>query len=278
MAYQNKVTSWLFQNRESLIPQFTEFNWPSRYFSGLYDFEAAIELEGLKYMGRGIHESQAIALEKATCEAIERLICDKLKIGSVGVALSGETNAATHAKHEALERYFFNEHIRQNLPFEPVQDSSNPLYESTRRLSEDFQKQNRNTKLTFYRMATPAHLVATVCNISHDKNNPEFIGLALHTDPENSARHSFYEALANYARKCDSPGTFEAEVEKDQNLWACNAGTLKNIQHLFSNSKQIQPFPLPEVFTQKLDFSKIHELKGCPIEPTRAVLAIKELV
>ncbi|MCB0351817.1 MAG: hypothetical protein KDD38_11580, partial [Bdellovibrionales bacterium] len=223
------------------------------------------------------HDTQETALEKASSEAIEHLICDKLKIGSVGFAISGESSAEIHAQHEALERYFFNEHIRLNISFQLVQNPDSPLYNSALRLSEEFKILNTDAHVTFYKMSTPEQFLGVVCSITLKSKLPEFLGLSLGTNPEHVSRHALCEALANYARKKDSPETFDVDVEKDKNLWACNKKTLQSVSHLFTQANQNnQVILLPEIFTHKLDISMIHSLSGCPIQPIQCVLAKKD--
>src|SRR6185437_2300039 len=107
-----------------------------RYFSGLHDFEARIEVSGVAVVGRGIDFDPELAVEKASSEAIERLICNRLNISSEGFAIGGRRGADEHAKNEALERYYFNEHLRMQKPFRSI---DSPIING---LSDHFYAQN----------------------------------------------------------------------------------------------------------------------------------------
>lgn len=268
MANKTTVTSWIIKNREILNPNFTEFDWPNRYFPSLNDFEAILVLNGITAIGRGTDKDKNLSIEKASSEAIERLICKRLGISSVGVAVSGATDAKTHACSEALERYYFGEHVRQNKPFTLHEDGF------TRALVDAFKKYNKLDEVQFYKMATPAPYLGVVCGISKkDSPAPLSIGLSLHTNPAHTAERAFTEALINYARMKDAPKSVHGEILLDENLWACDPKFLSNIFKLFQSAGQDNEIiELPELETIDLDIANIKELSGCPIKPVRCIV------
>jgi len=267
MANKTTVTSWIIKNREILNPNFTEFDWPSRYFPNLNDFEAILILNGITAVGRGTDKNKNLSIEKASAEAVERLICKRLGINSVGVAVSGATDAKTHACFEALERYYFNEHVRQSNPFSPFEDSF------TKSLVSEFKKYNKSDEVQFYKMATPAPYWGIVCGIStNDSLPPLSIGLSMHTNAEHATERAFAEALINYARMKDAPKSVHGEILSHEDLWACDPKFLGNIFKLFQKTNQNNTtFELPELETIALDISNITELSGCPIKPVRCI-------
>ena len=261
MANQTRLTQWVLKHKTMLNPSFTEFNWPTRYFNGLSDFEAVLSIDGLTAIGRGIDANKELAIEKASSEAIERLICQRLCISSVGVAISGEVSSETHAQCEALERYYFDEHIKLNQPFILIKSKS------TEKLINQFKKQNDNATLEFYKMATPAPSFGIVCKISCEQKNP-LLGLSLDTDFERALNKSLNEALVKYARLMDSPGTFHQEINANKDMWLCDTVFLNSIESLFNNqAKDSSLISLPALSIKKLDISSIRELEGCPIDP-----------
>ncbi len=274
MANHTRLTNWLVENRATMNPHFTEYTWPKRYFHGIHDIEARITLRDISNgsrkgrmidsCGRGIDANQELALEKASSEAIERLICLRFGFDSEGFAISGRNGAAEHAKDEALERYYFKSHVDNGRPFSQIDSSS------TRQLIERFKLQNANFDMIFYRMATPEDVSGVVCTIAGSNQEPFFLGLALNCDLEISASRAMNESLANYARFCDEPESYRAEVEKNKDAWISKPNFLRSIQSLFTTNETIKLLiEPPELASEFIDTSTFHPLRGCPIEPVR---------
>lgn len=272
MANKKTLTSWLVENRERLNPAFVQFDWPNRYFNGLSDFKATLNIEDFAAIGRGIDISPEIALEKASAEAIERLICHKLNISSGGCAVAGEISAQSHARHEALERYYFDEHIEIGRPFHLIEKTISPLSMSANLICEQFKSLNPNIGAHFYKMAVPDPYYGIVCNISPTSEAPQILGLSLHIDPTKALKKALKEALMNYARQQDNPKSFAEAVNADSDLWICNPRFMEKITTLFSNTPwTTTATELPELIIEKIDTSSIEQLSGCPINPVRCI-------
>lgn len=273
MANKTPIARWLLSNRASLTPSFKQLEWPSRYFPGAFDFSATISVNAIEVTGRGIDFDKELALEKAAAECVERFICKRLNIDSVGLAVSGESGAAEHAKREALERYFFQEHIRRQIPLVTI-NADSAGFSSYRETLIEFQKYNGGAgDLEMYKMATSPHAFGCVAVIS--TNRPSFVGLALHSDAPKAALHAFLEAMANFARFRDAPNTFEQERKSNPDLWNCDPEYISTIVALCKSVEpEVQPIQLPQLISVPLDILRIEELHECPITPVK--FAIQE--
>jgi ribosomal protein S12 methylthiotransferase accessory factor YcaO len=124
MANQESIARWVLNNKRVLNPSLVQYDWPSRYLNGVYDFSVSVAVDGVEGLGRGLDRDRDLALEKACAEAIERYVCHRLGIDSIGVAVSGESDAGTHAELETLERYYFDQHQKHRRPFVKLRDGS----------------------------------------------------------------------------------------------------------------------------------------------------------
>ncbi len=282
-----QLTKWLLENRSKVNPRFTEFSWPERYFRGLHDFEARIivrdvkcngtgESRTIEAYGRGIDFDQELAVEKASSEAIERLICMSVKIGSKGVAVAGRNGADEHAKNEALERYYFTMQETRGFPFEKIESAI------AKQFAEKFAAQNQYNELRFYRMAIDGSINGIVCAIGKNPDDPKFLGIALDRDQDYAITRSMCEALANFAKHSDDPVAYKAKVCVNDDLWICRDLFLNNIGSLFcghSIDRSILPakylfIPEPILRREPIDISKFEALRGCPISPVRYIALV----
>ncbi len=275
MKPKSQLTKWLLENRAKMNPRFTEFSWPERYFRGLHDFEARIavpdaEFEGqiIEARGRGIDFDQELALEKASSEAIERLICMFVGVSTEGITVSGCNGANEHAKNEALERYYFYLHEFRHQALQRIKSPE------ANHLIEQFQDQNQNFELRFYRMATDQSASGIVCAICDEDAGPKFLGIALNADLKTAMTRAMCEALANYARFSDAPKEYKSEVGLDPNAWICAPKFLDEVRHLFTSADVAANsaenlIPEPELKRESVDISKIEVLRGCPIKPVQ---------
>jgi hypothetical protein len=272
MAHQTPIARWVLNNRDRLNPSFVKFDWPTRYFNGVADFAATISVDGIEAFGRGIDTDQNLAIEKSAAEAVERFICQSLKIDSVGVAVSGEVGAVDHAEREALERHFFFEHQRLQRPFIPVASDSHGLPIVAEIISA-FDRRNENAgKLTFFKMAAPVPYHGYVATIAVN-GQVRFIGLALHSDAHKSVYRAFFEAMANFARFRDDAPKFETEWSSNSDAWTCDPRYLNKLIYLFSEEAQSGPtLLLPKWSSVPLNISGLHILSGCPISPVKVVV------
>ena len=119
MAYQARLATWLTNHRKSFELRIREFEWPSVIAARNTDFEVAMLYNGETVVGRGTDTDPNLALEKACAEAIERLVCVKHGVSSMGVALHTEKLLAKqNARSEFIERRVLAHHINLIAPIE----------------------------------------------------------------------------------------------------------------------------------------------------------------
>jgi hypothetical protein len=103
------LIDWALANREQLQLVVTTLDWPSRWASDLFDFQATIDVEGETFIGRGTATNEELALTKALAEACERAIISR-QAGQpenkpIGCAVHTDPVQAKHkAALELIER------------------------------------------------------------------------------------------------------------------------------------------------------------------------------
>lgn len=266
MANKTPLATWLYSKRQELNPRFREFNWPSKYLPGVFDFSTTVVWNGIEAEGRGVDALREVALEKSVAEAIERLICKFQQFDSVGFAIAGTHDPLLHAQHEALERYFLNRHIEGRLPFQLIEESE--------LVSNQFRISNPDAKISFYRMATPDEMFGIVCSMNLPAK-ARSLGFALSDTLENSVRRATLEALPNYAWLADKDMRHEYDGSESM-PWHIDTDFVTKIDLLLgTNSKpetQRDIFDIPKL--QKLDvpYAVISILKDAPIQAARFVV------
>lgn len=256
MAYKNPLATWLFSQRTIFFPNFTELDWPMRFGPGLFDFSTQIKLGDILADGRGVDTDREIALEKSVAESIERLICTKLKISSVGVAVSGAESSETHARFEALERYFLNKHLEKEIPFSKIE---NPALDKI----ISIQKHRPQSKVMLYQMAISNELCGVVCIIK--EGGVISPGFALSVNIENSIRRAYFEALPNFARLIEN-----SNEKIPSEFWHIQTSFIEKLTSLLvPDNNFTQLIKTPTLVKQNLNLNDIPELIDCPIKPVR---------
>ncbi len=268
MVDQNRITNWLLDHKSQTQPVYTQYDWPKSYLSGVFDFGVSINMSGIESEGRGLATNPALAIEKASAEAIERWICKALNISSVGVAVSGEKSARIHADFEAFERYYLNEHIRLNVPLHLITTDNINESQDLLNLLRQLEIQNEDTKVSFYRMNTLTDQFGVVCSIVND--NDTVYGFALTSNLVSALQKSFFEALPNYAAI-----KIPSLLKVDEIPWHLQDSFLNKLNPLLKtdfNTTKHQIFNQPKLAIEKIDIFQLPELVGCPIDPMRVHL------
>lgn len=266
MANKTSLAAWLYSNRQSLNPRFKEFSWPERFLSGLFDFSTVLTWDGVEVEGRGVDTRREIALEKSVAEAIERLICKNQGFDSVGFAAAATIDPTTHARFEALERFYLRKHIQTKTPFFKTFE--------TCELAKRFREQNSDSEISYYRMATPANIFGVVCLIESLQNQQRSLGFALSDSLDNSLRRSLFEALPNFAWLIEKDTDIEtAELATP---WHIDANFLNEIAPLLeakeNSAEQVGTFQIPILKNVEVFHSQIKVLKDAPLRTSRFVL------
>lgn len=265
MANKTSLAAWLYSNRQALNPRFKEFSWPERFLSGLFDFSTVLTCDGIEAEGRGVDTRREIALEKSVAEAIERLICKKLGFDSIGFAAAATIDPTTHARFEALERFYLGKHIQNHTPFQKIT--------ATCELAEKFRSQNSNSEISFYRMATPDDIFGVVCLIESFQNQKRSLGFALSDSLDNGLRRSLLEALPNFAWLIEKDT--KIEITEPTTPWHIESDFLGKIVPLLekeNSGKQIGTFQIPFLKSVEVFHSQITILKDAPLRTSRFIL------
>ena len=265
MANKTSLAAWLYLNRQALNPRFTEFSWPERFLSGLFDFSTVLTCDGVDAEGRGVDTRREIALEKSVAEAIERLLCKKLGFDSVGFAVAATIDPMPHARFEALERFYLEKHIQTKTPFQKIT--------ATCELAERFRSQNSNSEISFYRMATTDNIFGVVCLIVSIQSQKRSLGFALSDTLDNCLRRSLLESLPNFAWLIEKDTNIE--ITEPTTPWHIDSNFLEKIVPLLekeNSGKKIRTFQIPILKNVEVVHSQITILKDAPLRTSRFIL------
>lgn len=270
MAHQTPVAAWLYSNKQIFDLRFREFDWTTRHLPGVHDFSAVVGWNGVEAEGRGLANSSELALEKASAEAIERLICRLLNLDSVGMAVSGTLDPTIHARNEVYERYFLNSHLNLSIPMPEVKKPSG----ASSHVVELFRSHNPKADLQFFKFATPTDFHGAACLIDSQQKS---LGFAFGTSLDDVISRSFLETLPNFAWFQDQQDKL-VDQEKDQpspNLpWHLREDFLNSVIPLLGGSGDGQmSIALPQVVELSVDVSSISIFKDVPIRVARFGLA-----
>lgn len=275
MANQNKLAHWLFSNKSVFNPRFTELDWPTTYFPGLYDFSTTINFAEIIAEGRGVDTDRSLALEKSVAEAIERLIFYKRKISFLGFAVSGQNGAENHAYCEALERYFLYVQLKEKISFKPLEINSSDVNSSTQ--LDEFSKRIPQAKVSFYLMAAPTPFFGVVCLIEMHKLTNIF-GFSLSKDLQNSITKSFRESLANFAWHHSTHIT-EHKVNQtvQKNPPHLQQEFISKITPLLARNNNKETIAIPDFERIEINIADFPEFKTCPISPVGFLIKGQEI-
>lgn len=265
MANHTPLASWLYSKRTELNARFREFNWPSKIFPGVFDFETTISWRGIEANGRGVDSSREIALEKSVAEAIERLICLTLGFDSVGFAIAGTHDPSQHAKNECLERFFLNEHLKKGTTLYNV-NVDFPEAEKLKLLVP-------TAEVSFYRMNTPKNLFGIACRVHLADSKKSSLGFALSEILDHAARRSFLEALPNFAWLAS-----DEKLELNELPWHLKTDFVERLESLFSEIEGLQAEQMksPALTSIELNLTSLPILEGAPIQTARYQIASLE--
>lgn len=202
-----------------------------------------------------------VALEKAVSEAIERLICQSLGFNSVGFAVAGTHDPSTHAKHEALERYYLNRHLEKGISLVRVEPK--PL---TLGAWDSFSK---NSSAVFYRMRTIRGLFGIVCRLSSKDDEAVSFGFALSESLENGVQRSLFEALPSFAWLVSGEDLSEHAMP-----WHIDRNFVSKLDSLLSQDGEFisDADDLPNLRQSPVSISEISVLADAPLKAVRFIV------
>ncbi|OYZ24208.1 MAG: hypothetical protein B7Y39_01935 [Bdellovibrio sp. 28-41-41] len=265
MANQNKLAHWLYSNKSVFNPKFTELDWTTTYFPGLYDFATKITFGEKIAEGRGIDLDRVLALEKSVSEAIERLIFYRTQKSFLGFAVGGRNGADNHAYCEALERYFIFSHLKDQVSFKKIY--MNLASSNSKSEFAEFLKRMPDVNVSFYAMAASAPYFGIVCQIVMN-NSFDILGFALTDNLEESVTKSFREALANFAWYHSTQSSLSTNSDNSfKNPAHMGTEFLSKIIPLLGKNDTELSIPIPELERTEIDLDDFYEFKNCPITP-----------
>jgi hypothetical protein len=206
MAHQESVTGLLYSVRDEIHLEVTEYEWPKEFNLNLFDFAVSFSYLGHQVTGRGVDQIEAVALEKASSEALENLICHIHKIDSVGLSVGIGYDSDAHAMFEAFERYYLNEHRTQKIKLAQHNIST--------ALIDDFRKNNSEIEINFLKMSTVKELYGIVCILK--LKNVRSVGFSFSEHEAISVNKAFIEALPNLVHL----EKFDSQADKPWHLQA----------------------------------------------------------
>lgn len=235
MARNNPIASWLYLNRQVYDVQFTKMKWTANFDIALSDFEVCCSFKGKKLTGRGVDLDKDIALEKASSELLERMICADLGIDTVGVAASVVIDAKEHAKFEALERYFLKQHIGSQVSLKECFVELPLNHALTKKL---------DCSIRFFEIQTLPGDKGIVAQITSD----DFFsyGFSYGNNWSRVAEKALIEALPNYAWKLLKTDTKESP-------WQVSDSFHKEFAPLIMQSSSNNEIPKPKLQEATID-------------------------
>lgn len=232
----------------------------------MHDFSCHIEFGKIKSEGRGISSDPDLAIEKASAEAIERYICLKLNIPSIGVAVSGEKSALIHAENEAMERFYLKNHIDLQVPFKKI-NLTDPLIISISNLINKFTSTNKDVGVNFYQMNTSYNKFGLICSIQNLKSNSYTFGFSFGSEYQKVFEKCFLEAIPNFAAINDEV----RESSQTERPWHLSDNFKRQLLPLFAASMEIPnkvyEFDPPQVEVKSINMDQFPEVHNCPINP-----------
>ena len=248
MENTKKLTKWLLNNDKALKLKVTKVRWVDEWLPGFFDFSIKIELNGIKFIGRGVDENQGVAFVKAGSEAIERAVCNSNSIPTFGVAAHTELHKAKeNAKLEVIERDRFFCHFLTKTPFRNITGlklEGIDLERIENKLLE------RDIRLRFLEMNSICGVSSTMCLASSDNKSFGIIGLGASSDIYKALEHALIECLTNTANQVYQ--TQDGNNFLKENPWALD-------KNGFYKEESNPQFSFKEL---SLGYS---ELKDCPI-------------
>lgn len=269
MVDKNVITNWLITHKDLFKLSYKQYDWTDRYSLGLHDFSCHLDLENIKSEGRGTSTDSELAIEKASAEAIERYICLKLNIPSVGVAVSGEKSALVHAQNEVLERYYLNNHIELKWALKKISLTNhltNPLSVLLNKINSNFGMIN----VDFYQMHTPLDKFGVICSIQNLNSNFYSFGFSFNSELSIGLERSFLEAIPNnFAAINDEANDSDLHARP----WHLSDDFKACLLPLLTDSVDYadKNFPLssPQIEIEPINMDLFPELRTCPINPVR---------
>lgn len=222
MAHQALASAWLYKNKETFQVRFNEMSWPKKYDIPFFDLEVTAEFNNQKMVGRGVDANRSLALEKASSELIENTVCLINHVDSVGVSISSYINYEAHAKSEALERYYLDQHLQKKISFKLESFDSGFLVDDI--------INKLNLDVVFYRFNTESENFGYICKVANKKSSKiASYGFALSHEKIKSIEKSFIEALPNYLF------IFENSNRVDKLPWQLTTDFRTKIEPLLQN-------------------------------------------
>lgn len=228
MASKVSVSSWLAERFQDFAITYTELTWGRSLIRPMFDFEVAGEALGRKFVGRGTDFVEGLALEKASAEFLERVVCAKFEIPTDGVALHTDPHlACISAKLEAKERYLLNWRLQNRIPFgESIKSSLLPeLQSSIDKLSDG------GASLALRSLNAGSGEFGAIAKINF--LNHAFIGAAVTHSNDQSVQGASVEAMRNLAAFVADPAGYREEIRNNRQLWIGNGEYLANYSSLF---------------------------------------------
>ncbi|HAZ13183.1 MAG: hypothetical protein A2X86_15980 [Bdellovibrionales bacterium GWA2_49_15] len=189
-----KLKHWIFAKAETLKLQVERMRWVDDWFPGYFDFALSAQIDGRKFVGRGMADDEDTAFLKAFSEMVERVYCFYHKIGSNGVAAHPRRDQAIlNAKKELIERDAVLCHTLTNTPFLPVKAHDLNEYRS---VEDNLAKRGISLNLAQAHSSVSDRTVV-VCTTSGEGIPGQFFGFGCDYDRPNAALKAIFECMLN---------------------------------------------------------------------------------
>lgn len=270
MAYPSNLAEWLFEQKDRIAFQATEYTWVEDYAPEYSDFGVVL---GEGVVGRAIDKDPDLSLTKAIAEAVERATCiHNGLVRSAGVAAHTDRESAfQNARRELIERIAFDFHFSRRLPFKSVKPKTS---EAIRAVS-DFSK--LGMEISFYELIAPMGLKVVCVLVEGKKYSRPFggiFGFGCNESAATSEIAALFEALRNaafYTRDLSISDLSIAEFQKinepeffDRFRLALNREYLQKIDFLFSQT-QTSTGTFPDIILKHNELKKSAEFSEAPI-------------
>ncbi len=253
MAYQARLATWLTNHRKSFELRIREFEWPKVVNFRNTDFEVTLIYDGETFVGRGTDADPNFALEKACAEAVERLVCSRHGISSLGVALhTNQLLAKQNARFEYIERRVLDHHINRIVPVELSSRSVSAVPASDDKIER-----------CIYKLSKCGDIETNLCVISC--RDIRLIGAAAAFGNSDASARAELEAIRNLAAYISDAERFQQAVSANLNLkWSDSCFFHNKIAPFLLAIGQADDLPAPTIGYKHLSLPNESIFAECP--------------
>jgi hypothetical protein len=177
----------------------------------------------------------------------------------VGLSVGIGYDCDLHAKFEALERYYLNEHVSKKIKLSQQNILSSDLI-------IDFVQKNDEVKIKFLKMLTLKDTFGIICILYQGKNRS--IGFSYSNNERDAFEKSFIEAFPNLA------ATLKNKFNDENKPWHLKGEFIGQIEQLENSKNEIkfESIKNPALEKVKINLDEISFLSGSKLQAIKYIV------